>query len=408
LSEGAAIVWPDRRSAYDLSTEIERRGDPIEYDVFLEPTHEDWLFALPAASSDRQTVGQTRSLLLVNRIPIAQSFKYSVESHLDYSHQPVRLMPFQVRDNLEFAPGENPRTEALIASWVDETGAESVVSRLLGLFNGQFSYTLDPPTYLDEAVDQFLFDGQRGFCEHFASATAAVLRMAGIPARIVAGYQGGEVHPTEGYLMVHQYNANAWVEYWRDGFGWTRLDPISAVAPERIEVGFEAFFRNDELLDESLFSFDRFRDLAFTNWIRLQLDSLNYRWLSLVLGYDTGSQFDLLEDLLGEVTPLKLALSLVSALAFFVSLYVLTKTFYLNRNLTREQRIVRLYLKRLRKLGFSPEPGMTLEDILTQATEELPEYKDDLAELTARLDQFLYQLVRADSEELRRDIRKLS
>jgi hypothetical protein len=135
---------------------------------------------------------------------------------------------------------------------------------------------------------------------------------------------------------------------------------------------------------------------------------MNYRWLSLVLGYDTGSQFDLLEDLMGEVTPLKLALSIVSALAAFVGVYLLVTAIYTNKALTPEQRIVRLYLARLRKLGFSPQPGMTLENILAQATEQLPECRDQIAELTAGLDQFLYQLTPQDPENLRRDILGLS
>lgn len=408
MRDGAAIIWPDRQTSYDWRREIEHLGEPIRYSVFLEPTHEDWLFALPAATSERVSVGQARNLLLVNRIPVAQSLKYDVESHLEYRHQPSLLIPSQIRENTAYDIGDNPRTEALVAQWVEEGGADSVVQRLLLQFNSNFTYTYEPPTYLEEAVDQFLFDGQRGFCEHFASATAAVLRMAGIPARIVAGYQGGEVHPTEGYLIVHQYNAHAWVEYWQDNIGWTRLDPTSAVAPERIEMGFEQFFRNDDLLDESFFSLERFRGFPLANWVRLQLDSLNYRWLSLVLGYDTGSQFDLLEDLLGEVTPLKLALSIVAALATLVGVYLLVTAIYTNRTLTPEQRIVRLYLTRLRKLGFSPQPGMTLENILAKATEQLPEYRDQLVELTERLDQFLYQLAPQDSEILRRDILQLS
>ena len=66
------------------------------------------------------------------------------------------------------------------------------------------------------------------------------MRAAGVPARVVAGYQGGEVNPIDGYLTVRQSDAHAWAEIWVEGQGWERVDPTAAVAPSRIEQGIEA------------------------------------------------------------------------------------------------------------------------------------------------------------------------
>jgi protein-glutamine gamma-glutamyltransferase len=407
IRDNAAIIWPNRATSFDWRSEIERLGDPIRYSVFLEPTQETWLFALPAAASSRESIGAARNLVLTNRIPVSQPTKYDVVSHPQYRHQPDRLDGSQRRDNLDFAAGSNPRTEALVQDWVDRDGAESVLPNLLSLFNQQFVYTMEPPTYPGNAVDEFIFDGLQGFCEHFASATAAILRMAGIPARVVAGYQGGEVHPTEGYLIVHQYNAHAWVEYWQQGAGWTRVDPTAAVAPDRIELGFEQYFLNDEIFDESLFSLDRLRGMALFDWVRLQLDSLNYRWLSLVLGYDTTAQFDLLENLLGQVTPLRLALVLILILAVLVAVYLLWKRYQVTRNLSAEQKLLRAYLRQLQGIGLSTKPAMTLQDVLVEATGQFPEHRDKLISLTSRIEQMLYQVRPVDLEILKRDIKAL-
>lgn len=407
IRDNAAIIWPNRSTGFDWRREIERLGDPIRYSVFLEPTQETWLFALPAAASTKESIGAARNLVLTNRIPIAQPTKYDVVSHPQYRHQPDRLDGSQRRDNLDFAEGSNPRTEALVEEWVEQGGAESVLPNLLSLFNQNFVYTMEPPVYPGNAVDEFVFDGMRGFCEHFASATAAILRMAGIPARVVAGYQGGEIHPTEGYLIVHQYNAHAWVEYWQQGAGWTRVDPTGAVAPDRIELGFEQFFLNDEVFDESLFSLDRLRGMAFFDWARLQIDSLNYRWLSLVLGYDTSAQFDLLQNLFGEVTPLRLALILILILAALVTAYLLWKRYQASRSLSDQQKLLRAYLRQLQGLGFSSSPSMTLQDILAEARCQFPEHNERLTSLTSRIEQMLYQMSSVDMESLRRDIKAL-
>jgi len=90
-----------------------------------------------------------------------------------------------------------------------------------------FYYTRQPPLLFDDPVDEFLFDSRRGFCEHYASAFVFLMRAAGVPARVVTGYQGGEMNPQSDYFIVRQSDAHAWTEVWLRGEGWRRIDPTS-------------------------------------------------------------------------------------------------------------------------------------------------------------------------------------
>jgi hypothetical protein len=189
-------------------------------------------------------------------------------------------------------PGRNPRTLALAAelrrAHPDEAG---FVNAVLAMFRDQqFFYTLQPPPLGYDPVDEFLFESKRGFCGHYASAFAVLARAAGIPARVVTGYQGGLYNPYANYYIVHQSNAHAWNEVWLEGRGWTRVDPTSAVSPGRVDPGLE-----DALAGErTAGALQRFRWLA--DW-RLRVDALGELWRERILHFDELSQDSLLERL---------------------------------------------------------------------------------------------------------------
>src|SRR5690606_2255296 len=136
----------------------------------------------------------------------------------------------------------NPRSLALARELRARAGSDAAfVQAVLARFrNEEYYYTLEPPRLATDSVDEFLFETRRGFCEHFASAFTMLARAAGIPARVVTGYQGGEYNPLGDYLIVRQSDAHAWSEVWIDAKGWVRVDPTAAVAPERIESGIDA------------------------------------------------------------------------------------------------------------------------------------------------------------------------
>src|SRR5690606_9418295 len=125
------------------------------------------------------------------------------------------------------------------------------------------------------------------FCEHFAASFVLFMRAAGIPARLVVGYQGGELHPDEGYLTVRQYDAHAWGEVWLADRGWVLVDPTAAVAPERILGGLLGAMSLDEVFANSPLSMARFQNIHWLNRLRLQVEALEYNWARWVLGYDS-------------------------------------------------------------------------------------------------------------------------
>jgi transglutaminase-like putative cysteine protease len=125
----------------------------------------------------------------------------------------------------------------------------ALVEEVLRMFRDQnFFYTLEPPLLGETPVDEFLFKTRAGFCEHYASAFAVLMRGAGIPARIVTGYHGGDLNQFGNYLIVRQAEAHAWAEVWLEGRGWLRIDPTSAVSPNRVEAGLSAAVPTSETL----------------------------------------------------------------------------------------------------------------------------------------------------------------
>jgi hypothetical protein len=217
------------------------------------------------------------------------------------------------RRDTRLPAGRNPRSlrlaQELRAAHPDDQG---YVDAVLGLFHSEpFFYTLRPPRLAADPVDGFLFDTRRGFCGHYASAFATLMRAAGIPARVVTGYQGGTYNRFADYWILRQSDAHAWDEVWMEGRGWVRVDPTAAVAPERVEHGL-----NDIVAADNALQFSRWQQR--TPWLGdawLRLDALRLLWRERILRFDQSSQERLLELLhIPEPDSQKLALVLAACL----------------------------------------------------------------------------------------------
>ncbi|MBU2955669.1 DUF3488 and DUF4129 domain-containing transglutaminase family protein [Marinobacter sp. F3R08] len=274
--------------------------EPDQYDVLLEPTDQRWAFALEGSRAVSDNVFEDSPDLFRFRRPADSPVRYRMAREggalaSDPQH------PADLQRYLQLPRDGNPRARQLALELRRTMGDESIVRTLLERFREQeYFYTLRPPAMPDNGIDSLLFDEKRGFCAHYAGATTFVLRAAGIPARVVVGYQGGEKGAGGDYLIVRQYDAHAWVEAYIDGLGWIRIDPTAAIAPERIESGLrDAVAEEGSFLENDWASPQRYADVALVQWASLQFDRINYQWQRWVVGYQGQSQMDLMSRLPG-------------------------------------------------------------------------------------------------------------
>ena len=274
------------------------RGNPassVRYTVTLEPSNRTWLFALEAPARVDPLPGGpallTPEMQLLARERITERTRYRVESTLDY-RLGLDETPAALHAWLDLPQGFNPRTLELAARWRAQDGdAARLAERVLRMFRERaFRYTTKPPLLGRDSVDDFLFGSQAGFCEHYASAFVVLMRAAGVPARVVTGYHGGELNPVDGFWLVRQADAHAWSEIWLASRGWVRVDPTSAVAPERIERGSRALRHAARDAGLGL-------ELPLLDGLRFNLDALSNAWNQWVLSYDRKRQQQLLSSL---------------------------------------------------------------------------------------------------------------
>jgi transglutaminase-like putative cysteine protease len=332
-------------------------GSFFNYEVIAEPSYQPWLFALdiavPADTKSSMNIMLSSDFLLFNRQPVATKYQYAVRSYPEALASQI-LTKADKQLNLTLPEKGNARTREWVANLrVQFKDNDDFVEAVLSFFiDNPFVYTLRPDVMLVDPVDRFLFDNQAGFCSHYASALAYALRLGGIPARIVTGYQGGElIENTEQspYLSIYQYDAHAWVETWSDKTGWQRIDPTALVSPDRIEFGLrQAMQEEGSFLADSPFALARLTDIAWLNNIRLFLADLDYNWSRWVLGFNSEKQRDLFKSILGKLTPERLSIlgvSIVLTIAFLLGLFFLPH--WLQNRLGTTQR---LYVKALRAL----------------------------------------------------------
>jgi len=280
-------------------------GSPVSYEITLEPTDRGWLPALDVPLAAPEGARLTGDRVLIMRRPITQPMQYRVRSATAYVLE-SELEPQARRRALALPDGFNPRARALARQWLGEGRRdETLVRAALDLFHREFTYSLSAPELGRNSVDDFLFGTKTGFCEHYASAFVFLMRAAGLPARVVTGYQGGWWNASGGYLLVRQSDAHAWAEVWIEGKGWRRIDPTAAVSPERVELGAAAVNAGD--------------GWAQSEWMRAlrnRVDLVNRLWTQGVIRFDRLRQSGLLTSFgVSDANPGDLMLALSAVLA---------------------------------------------------------------------------------------------
>ncbi|MCW5612148.1 MAG: DUF3488 domain-containing transglutaminase family protein [Rubrivivax sp.] len=285
--------------------ELELRGEPLRYEVTLEPSRLPLLPLLEITPDRDDAAPRLDGWLLTLRPdaqwqvdrPVSERIRVEAAAWLDHRHGPRDPVPGLV-DLLRLPAGYNPRTlewaQALRRQpGLAQAGPHELAATLMRhIASGGYTYTLEPGTYGRDAIDEFWLDRKFGFCEHFATAFVVVMRALNVPARVVTGYQGTDLTPQDGWWIVRQRYAHAWAEYWVPGEGWVRIDPTAAVAPDRIRLS-SSLRPAPGFVEGALEGLNP----AFAADLKRLWETVNNRWNQWVLNYSRGQQFDLLRTL---------------------------------------------------------------------------------------------------------------
>jgi transglutaminase-like putative cysteine protease len=294
LHDFDGYTWSRSHGGFYKAETLQYLGPAYRYQIGLEPDSTPWWPALDTVQSARAPgTSITPDRQLVAARPAHDAVSYTAVSYTTtQSSEPLSRLA--LRFDTALPSGRNPRSQAL-AQRMRAAAADvpAYVDSVVALFrDGHFEYTLTPPLLDLNSVDDFLFNTRRGFCGHFASAFAMLMRAGGVPARIVTGYQGGEWNPIGGYFLIRRSDAHAWVEVWEDGRGWVRVDPTAVVAPERLRRGILDLLPGAGSVPERLL-----REFSWLQQGHQAWDALNAWWGTQVVAYNYASQLRLLDRL---------------------------------------------------------------------------------------------------------------
>lgn len=366
-------------------------ADVTSYTVTQAASHRSWLYQLASSSPIQPDVLRFPDETFQYQRPITADLSLSYQLQSEHFDE-LKSSQAALKLESQFPSDLNPRASKLIAQLVDPNKPWNTVSSVLAWYRSQpFSYTLEPKRISGpDFVDQFLFDTQSGFCEHYAYSFVALMRLAGIPARIVGGYMGGELNPLNNTIVVRELDAHAWAEVWIEGRGWVRVDPTGVVAPERVERGsIDSLEGTSGYLLNSPLTLLRFRNSVWINNLRLRLDAMNYEWQTSIMNYRYEQQATVLKGLLGEVTSNRILLLLGLATLVTVSPAALWITW---RRLGSYRDPMRRRLwwfdRELRKRGVIRQSGDTIRQACTQIsfkdTEERSRFENDVYDFERR------------------------
>jgi len=338
--------------------------DAWHYTVQMEPTEQRWIFALDYPVTVPSGVTLTMDYQLYSKRSITKLKNYDMVSNPDFVDSP-KLGIIHRTTALKLPAGFNPQTLRLVNRWRQETPSDvDFINRVLAHFNQQeFYYTLNPPLLSRHTVDEFMFETRRGFCEHYASSFTVIMRMAGIPARVVTGYQGGWYNNISNYLLVRQSDAHAWSEVWLPEQGWIRVDPTAAVAPDRVERGAM------EALGERRYMFDY-------QWLRSAkngFDLLQRGWNDWVIAFDLARQMKMFNpfgiDNLESSHLVAMMVVVIGIIALLMLPAILRLR--LSTGIDPAGRQWLLFRKKLDKAGVTSSAAMTPRELRLLATGQL-------------------------------------
>jgi len=394
------VLWKTDGTVWSPMTEkqlqsqqphIKISGSSYRYQMTLEPHNKIWLFALDFPTEQPQTLAShlTSDGQLNSDKPIKQRTQYSLTSSPSYTFNAAAEPNLHAA--LQLPEGKHPQTKALAKQWQQQTDTpQQYINTALAFFkNDGFVYSLSPPRLNGDTVDQFLFQTKEGFCEHYAASFTVLMRAAGIPARIVTGYLGGDVNPVDDVLTVRQRDAHAWTEVWLPQQGWLRIDPTSAVSQQRIEQGIGRLLPPGRQSPTMLGNNSQL--VAAWNSLKNNWNAFNTAWDMWVVSFGPERQLELLSKL-GMSNPNWQKMTVVLTLLFVMTGLVMMLSVWFKRpHLDPGVALYQQFCKKLARLGIEKADYEGPQDFARRAQAALPEYHHQIDKITSLFTTWRYR-----------------
>lgn len=378
IIETDGVDWKAEKKPLAAEIRYQSAGKPVSYQITAEASNQHWVFALDLPATIPEETFITKDYAVRAKDKIKKRTTYNFVSYPEYlanTTTPEQLdaalyLPDIVTDRMQLFVDKLKRTS---------DSNEDYVQSVLNHFNTEnFIYTLSPPSLSGNPADEFLFETRKGFCEHYATSFVLLMRIAGIPARVVAGYQGGEWNTAGNHLIVRQSDAHAWSEIWLGDKGWVRVDPTSAVAPERIEMSIDpdqfqegapvVFKISSEGMIGSLF-----KQAVF------MADALDLNWHRWVVGFSRERQNYFLRSTgLDFLEGYKLGLSAIILAFLAIVIMVILFREKITDHRDPAKKIWDKFTRKLINKGVSCKPGDGPQTIAKNAGEVLKEHKNSI------------------------------
>ena len=379
----------NRHTANNMS--YSASGKPVKYTITMMPTNQNWLFALEMFAKLPPDSALTQDYEISAQHPVEQLKRYSIESYTDYQLDPDTMPD---RDIYLQLPGQpTSRIMDLVKKWRSESpvSKQGIVSLALKYFAEKpFYYTRTPPLLLKNPVDEFLFETRRGFCEHYASAFVYLMRVSGIPARVVTGYQGGESNPLGGYFIVRQSDAHAWSEVWLREKGWVRVDPTSVIPPSRIESPQDLRHIDPKAVKDIPGWTTQLLQKMGYGW-----DNINHFWNQWILNYNDQRQRHFLSRFLswfGDGVIDWRNMTAMLAISMFI-VFVITAMRLLSKESKQRDPVVIAYQKfchKFARYGMNRKPAEGATEFASRACKRFPGLAPTINNITTLYEQLRY------------------
>ncbi|MEQ1558985.1 MAG: DUF3488 and transglutaminase-like domain-containing protein [Methyloglobulus sp.] len=358
-------------------------GQPYQYTLMMEPQEKDWVFALDMPADFSSPLQRNANYQLITSDNLRKRSEFKLTSYPNYNTGDLTKTELQDALQLPGAPSEKIKQLVIQLHGYDSKPKDFINALLRHFRQEDFHYTLTPPLMEDKPIETFLFETRHGFCSHYASAFVYLMRVAGIPSRVVTGYQGGTFNEVGNFLEIKQADAHAWTEVWLDKEGWVRFDPTAAIAPERIEKNIDiSRLTQDGLIQFSAANEGAHAAFNFLKQARQLWGHVDYNWQRWVINYNTANQSSFMSafGIKDMKTMVYWMMGFVGIITAILSLFLLyQKPKPVNRTLL----VFNKFLKKLAKVGLTKNPGEGARDFAERIKPELPEQAETIEAITS-------------------------